>query len=115
MWGSDDLAGVAIASELSGYRPALVASLVGRFLIIEKVPDHDIRIPIFGVGSEVPISRGIRILVIATRNLHDLPRTRLAPSLDLINCSRQFAEEGYADHDGGPYFASTTSDAVEHR
>ena len=55
------------------YNPALV----GHFLIIEKLEDHDIRVPILGMGREVAILRRIPVLVTATTNLHDLPRTVL--------------------------------------
>ena len=50
-------------------------ALVSRSLIIVKLPDHDICVPIFGMGRVVAISRGIRILVITTTHRHDLPRT----------------------------------------
>ena len=51
--------------------------LVGHFLIIAKLEDHDIRAPILGVGREVAISRRIPILVKAASNLHHLKRTVL--------------------------------------
>ena len=38
-------------------------ALVGHFLIIEKLEDHDIRAPILGMGREVAISRRIPVLV----------------------------------------------------
>ena len=52
----------------------------------KKLEDHDVRVPILGMGREVAISRRIPVLVKATPNRHDLPRTVvLAPLLDLIN------------------------------
>ena len=60
--------------------------LITHFLIIVKLEDHDIRVPILGMGREVAISRRIPVLVKATTNRHDLPRTvLLAPLLDQIN------------------------------
>ncbi len=60
-----------------------ILALVGHFLIIAKIKDHDIRVPIFGMGREVASSRHIPVLVIATSNLDDLPRTvLLSPLLD---------------------------------
>jgi hypothetical protein len=64
-------------------------ALVGHFLIIVKLEDHDIRVLILGMCREVAISRCIRILFKATTNRHDLPRTvLLAPLLDEVNCVR---------------------------
>ena len=40
-----------------------------------NLEDHDICVPILGMGRVVAISRGIRILVITTTYRHDLPRT----------------------------------------
>jgi hypothetical protein len=58
-------------------------ALVGQFLIIAKLENHDIRAPILGMGREVARSRRIPVLLIPTSNLHDLPRTvLLAPLLD---------------------------------
>ena len=58
------------------------------------MPDHDIRVPIFGMGREVAIFRGIRILSKTTTNLHDLPRTALlAPVLKHVNCVGKSIDE----------------------
>jgi hypothetical protein len=56
-------------------RRGTILALVGHFLIIVKLEDHDIRAPIFGMGREVAIKRCIRILFKTTTNRHDLPRT----------------------------------------
>ena len=61
--------------------PPSILALVGDFLIIAKVEEHDIRVPILGMGREVAILRRIRILVVATTNLHDLQRTVLLEPL----------------------------------
>ncbi|MGY8683896.1 hypothetical protein Q2941_39910 [Bradyrhizobium sp. UFLA05-153] len=53
-------------------RRATISALLGRFLIIEKMKDNDIRAPILGMGREVAFSRCIRILSKATTNRHDL-------------------------------------------
>ena len=67
-----------------------ILALIGHFLIIVKLEDHDIRALILGMGREVAISRGIRILFKTTTNRHDLPRTvLLAPLLDQVNCVRK--------------------------
>ena len=51
--------------------------------MIEKLEDHDIRVPILGMGCEVAFSRRIRILFKAATNRHDLPRSVLLdPLLD---------------------------------
>jgi len=57
-------------------------ALVGQFLFIVKLKDHDIRAPILGMGRVVAIYRRIHVLAKATTNSHDLPRTQLtlAPS-----------------------------------
>ena len=63
-------------------------------LIVAKMPDHDICIPIFGMSREVAISRGIRILSKTTTNLHDLPRTALLASvLKHVNCVGKSIDE----------------------
>ena len=54
-------------------RRVTILALAGHFLIIAKLEDHDIRVPILGMGREVAISRRIRILFITTTNRHDLP------------------------------------------
>jgi hypothetical protein len=51
--------------------------LVGQFLFIVKLEENDISAPILGMGREVAISRCIPVLVKATTNRHDLPRTVL--------------------------------------
>jgi hypothetical protein len=62
---------------------------IRRFLIIEKLENHDICAPIFGMGRVMTIQRCIRILFETTANLHNLPRTvLLAPLLDQVNCVR---------------------------
>ena len=59
---------------------------VGQFLFIAKLEDHDIRIPIFGISREVAFARCIPVLVIATTNRRDLPRTDLlTPLLNQVN------------------------------
>ena len=74
-------------------RPSTL-TLIGHFLIIVKIEDHDIRVPILGMGREVAISRRIPVLVKATSNLHDLERTvLLAPLLDQVNCAGKSADE----------------------
>jgi hypothetical protein len=55
-------------------------ALVGQFLIIVKLEDHDIRAPILGMGRVVALSRRIGILFKTTTNRHDLPRTDLLGS-----------------------------------
>jgi hypothetical protein len=52
-----------------------------------KLEDHDIRVPIFGMGGEVPIQRLIRILIITTTNLHDFETAPLAAILNQVNCA----------------------------
>ena len=55
----------------------------------EKMKDHDICVPILGMGREVARFRRIPVLVKATTNRHDLPRTvLLAPAAQ----SRQLRE-----------------------
>jgi len=51
--------------------------LSGPSLISVKLEDHDIRVPIAGMGSEVAFSRRIRVLVITARYRHNLSGTRL--------------------------------------
>ena len=46
-----------------------ILALIGHFLIIAKLEDHDIRAPILGMGREVAISRRIPVLV----ESHDEP------------------------------------------
>ena len=76
-------------------RRASILALVSSSLIIIKLEDHDIRAPILGMGREVAISRRIPVLVKATTNRHDLPRTALLdPLLDQVNCVREPADEG---------------------
>ena len=36
-----------------------ILALVGHFLIVAKLEDHDVRVPILGMGREVAISRRI--------------------------------------------------------
>ena len=75
-------------------RRVTILALVGQFLIIAKLEDHDIRVPILGMGRVMAISRRIRILFITTTNRHDLPRTvLLAPLLDQVNCAGKSADE----------------------
>ena len=82
-------------------------SLVGHFLIIAKVEEHDIRVSILGMGREVAILRHIPVLVIATTDLHDLQRTvLLEPLFDLINGLREPADKGRGGHWGCPYLAT---------
>ena len=58
-------------------------ALVGQFLFIVKLKDHDIRAPILGMGRVVAIYRRIPVLAKATTNRHDLARTvLLAPLLN---------------------------------
>ena len=52
-------------------RRATTLTLIGQFLIIAKVEDHDIRAPILGMGRVVAIYRRIPVLAKATSNLHD--------------------------------------------
>ena len=40
-------------------QPSRINLAVGHFLIIAKLEDHDIRVPILGMGREVAISRRI--------------------------------------------------------
>src|SRR5258708_9242717 len=62
------------------------------------------------------ISRGIRILVITTTNLHDLERTALlAPVLNHVNCVGKSVDEGRGDHCGYPSLAAARPIAVERR
>jgi hypothetical protein len=64
-------------------------ALVGHFLIIAKLEEHDIRAPILGMCRVVARSRSIPILSKTTWNLHDLARTiLLAPLLNQVNCVR---------------------------
>jgi hypothetical protein len=58
-------------------RRGTILALLGHFLIIAKPEDHDIRAPILGMGREVARLRHIPVLVIATANRYDLPRTVL--------------------------------------
>ena len=59
----------------------------GRSSEREKIIDHDVRVLIFGTGREVAIARRIPVLVKASTNRDDLPRTDLlAPLLDQVNC-----------------------------
>jgi len=51
-----------------------ILALVGQFLIIAKLEDHDIRAPILGMGRVVAIYRCIPILFKTTSDLHDLQR-----------------------------------------
>ena len=84
-------------------RRVTILALIGHFLIIVKLEDHDIRAPILGMGREVAISRLIRILVITTTNLHDLERTvLLAPVLNQVNCAGKHCGEQRASlrHNG---------------
>jgi hypothetical protein len=41
---------------------------MGHFLIIVKLEDHDVRVPILGMGREVAILRRFPVLVKATTN-----------------------------------------------
>src|SRR5690348_11275074 len=67
-----------------------VLAPIGDFLIIEKLEDHDIRVPVLGMGREVSSSRCIRVLLKTTANRYDLPRTVLsAPLLNQINRARK--------------------------
>jgi hypothetical protein len=84
-----------------------------RFPHDRKTEDHDIRVPILGMGHEVAFSRRIRILFKATSNLHDLPRTvPLPPPLYLVNCVREPADEGCVDHRSFPDSAKARPAAV---
>ena len=75
-------------------RRVTILALAGHFLIIAKLEDHDIRVPILRMGRVVAIARYIRILFITTTNRHDLPRTALlAPLLDQVNCAGKTADE----------------------
>ena len=97
-------------------RRGTILALVGRSLIIVKLEDHDIGAPILGMGREVAISRRIPVLVKATTNCHDLPRTVLLASvLKRVNCVREPADEGRGDHFGCPYLATARPVAVERR
>jgi hypothetical protein len=58
-------------------RRVTIPALLGHFLTIAKLEGHDIRVLIFGMGREVAISRCIPVLVEATTNRRDLPRTVL--------------------------------------
>ena len=74
-----------------------VLALIDQFLIIAKLEDYDIRAPILRMGRVVAIYRHIPVLVIATANLRDLPRTALfAPLLYQINRVREPADKGRA-------------------
>ena len=54
--------------------------------LTEKIEDHDVRVLIFGMGREVAIAGRIPVLVKATTNRHDLPRTvQFSPLFNLIN------------------------------
>jgi hypothetical protein len=77
----------------AGWRTVLAA--IGDFLIIVKLEDHDIRVPILGMGCEVSSSRCIRILFVTPTNPYDLPRAVLsAPLLDhQVNCVRKPTDE----------------------
>ena len=83
-----------------------VPALVDCSLIIEKFPDHNIRVPILGVYGVVAISRDVLVLAYVAANLHNLPRTRLPLALDPVNCVRQPADEGCVDHSGFPCLAT---------
>jgi hypothetical protein len=79
----------------------------------KKLEDHDSRVPIFGMGREVAVFGGIRILMIATTNRHDLPRTvLLAPLLDQVNCAGKLADERCGDHSAGSLVLSVLSPQV---
>ena len=87
--------------------PEPEAALSDTIQHLAKMNNHDVRAPIFGVGREVAINRGILILTSITTNHHDLPRTvLLAPLLDQINCVRKPADEGCVDHCGCPCLAT---------
>jgi hypothetical protein len=59
------------------------------------------------MGREVAILRRIPVLVKATANCHDFPRTVLLASvLKRVNCVREPADEGCVDHCGCPYLAA---------
>jgi hypothetical protein len=74
-------------------RPSTL-TLIGHFLILAKIEDHDIRVPILGMGREVASFRRIRILFKTTTNLHDLERTvLLAALLDQVNGAGKSADE----------------------
>ena len=68
-------------------RRAAILALIGQFLTMAKLEDHDVRASIFGMGRVVAIKRGIGILFKSTTNRHDLPRAvLLAPLLNHVNC-----------------------------
>jgi hypothetical protein len=68
------------------------------------------------MGREVARSRYIPVLVKATTNRHDRPRTvLLAALLDQVNCVRQPADERCVDHCGFPYLATARPVAVARR
>ena len=70
-------------------RRATISALLGRSLIIEKIPDHDVGVSILGMYRVMALSRDIRIFAYVTTNLCDPPRTvLLAPLLDQVNCVR---------------------------
>lgn len=67
-------------------------ALGGHFLIV-KLEDHDVRVPVLGMGGEVAIARCIPVLVITTSNLHDLQRAvLLAPLLEQVNRAGKSAD-----------------------
>ena len=97
-------------------RRVTILTLLGQLIIIAKLEDDDIGAPILGMGREVAIFRCNPILVKATSNLHDLPRTvLLAPLLDQINCVREPADKGCVDHCGFPYLATARPAAAARR
>jgi hypothetical protein len=54
--------------------------------LTEKIEDHDVRPPILGMGRVMAIARRVPVLVKATTNRHDLPRTvQFPPLFNLIN------------------------------
>ena len=70
-------------------RCVTILALAGHFLIIVKIEDHDIRVPILGMGREVAIFRRIRILFKTTTNLHDLERTVLLAPVSIRSTARE--------------------------
>ncbi len=73
-----------IARGLSSRRRKTIPTLLGQFLIIAKLEEHDIGVSILGMGRVVAISRHNPVLAKPTTNRHDLP-VLLDPLLDQVN------------------------------
>ena len=107
MRGSDNLAGATIGASYSVLSLRVLFGSLNRRITIGC---HD---PWGGPRSGR--ARATSIFAITTIDLHNLPPSRLL-LLSISSTARDSSvEEGYADHDGHPYFASTTPVAVARR